>query len=390
MLPNPGGQLAPQDVMGRSRLIAELWRVLDRQSLILAAERRIGKTSIIRKMEAEPVAGKIPVWHDIEGLRTRLEFVESIYGDVETYLGRFTRTTEKVRAFLRETRGAEVGRFIKFPETEKQHWKTLLEKTFEDLVVHKSDTLVFFWDEVPLMLQNIVKTEGEAAAMELLDTLRALRQTHASIRMVFTGSVGLHNVLRSLRTAGYVNRPVNDMLTFDVPPLDEPDAVDLARRLLMGIEAKCSDIDATATAIARAVDSVPFYIHHVVNRIAFRGAHASPQTVLGIVTESLTEAQDPWDLRHYEERLKTYYSAAEATVALEILDTLCEREALRLDGLSEHLKGGSCRGDKEKLRELLTLLQMDHYIVQYPDGSFSFKFHLIRRYWGISRGLANV
>src|SRR5437870_4136078 len=129
MLPNPGGQLDPRDVVGRESLIAQLWSVLDKQSVVLVAERRIGKTSIVRKMEAEPATGKLPVWHDVEGFRTRLEFVESVYQDVEAYLGSFTRTTEHVRTFLREIRGAEIGKLIKFPDTEKKHWKTLLEKT---------------------------------------------------------------------------------------------------------------------------------------------------------------------------------------------------------------------------------------------------------------------
>ena len=45
------------------------------------------------------------------------------------------------------------------------------------------------------MLYNIVRHEGEAAAMELLDALRSIRQQHPSIRMVFTGSIGLHNII---------------------------------------------------------------------------------------------------------------------------------------------------------------------------------------------------
>ena len=211
MLPNPGGRVGPDEVVGRSRLILQLWEILECQSLVLLAERRIGKTSIIRKMEAEPATKKLPVYHDLEGCRTRLEFVEGVFHDVEAYLSTFTRSTERVRAFLRELRGAEVGKFVKFPDAEKQHWKVLLAKTLEDLASHEDGTLVFFWDEVPLMLQNIAKSEGEAAAMELLDTLRALRQTYPGIRMVFTGSIGLHNVIHSLRGSGYVNRPINDM-----------------------------------------------------------------------------------------------------------------------------------------------------------------------------------
>src|SRR5439155_10271575 len=104
-----------------------------------------------------------------------------------------------------------------------------------------------------------------------------------------------------------------DMLTIDVPPLDAADAQQLAERLLAGINAKSSNIAFAAAAIASAVDRVPYYIHHVANRIAFRGEEATPDVVATIVKESLTDAQDPWDLRHYRERLDTYYLADEVT-----------------------------------------------------------------------------
>ena len=49
MKANPGGQLDPSDIVGREELIDRLWRVLRRQSLVLVAVRRMGKTCIVKK-----------------------------------------------------------------------------------------------------------------------------------------------------------------------------------------------------------------------------------------------------------------------------------------------------------------------------------------------------
>jgi hypothetical protein len=57
MRPNPGGRIASSDVVGRDRLIAAIWRVLEQQSVQLLSERRIGKTSVVCKMIAEPQEG---------------------------------------------------------------------------------------------------------------------------------------------------------------------------------------------------------------------------------------------------------------------------------------------------------------------------------------------
>src|SRR5207244_1709762 len=104
-----------------------------------------------------------------------------------------------------------------------------------------------------------------------LDALRSLRQTHSGLRMVFTGSIGLHNVLTSLKRAGYANDPTNDMLTIDVPPLDPTHARQLASKLLNGEGIRVREPEAVIQAIADRVDGIPYFIHHVVDQLAQRG-----------------------------------------------------------------------------------------------------------------------
>ena len=58
---NPGGHIPPSEVIGRDRLIANLWRHLERQGVVLTAERRMGKTSIIKYLTGADVADCI-VW----------------------------------------------------------------------------------------------------------------------------------------------------------------------------------------------------------------------------------------------------------------------------------------------------------------------------------------
>ena len=73
MKANPGGYIPPEDVIGRDELIQRLWRILERQSLVLCSERRMGKTSIIKKMIAEAPKDKfLPIYRDLEGVKTPL------------------------------------------------------------------------------------------------------------------------------------------------------------------------------------------------------------------------------------------------------------------------------------------------------------------------------
>ncbi|MEP0755157.1 hypothetical protein NDA03_23355 [Trichocoleus sp. Lan] len=385
MRANPGGEIAPSEVFGRDKLIQSLWRSLERQSLVLSAERRMGKTSILKKMRAEAPADKLPVYRDLEKVRSPLEFAQTIFEDVEGYLSRSQQTAAKARQLLKNLAGIEIGSVVKFPDNVAQQWKTLLSKTIEDLVEHQDSTVIFFWDEMPLMLDNIKKREGESAAMEILDTLRSLRQTHSELRMVYTGSIGLHNVLTYLKRAGYANRPTNDMKTVDVPPLSPADAQELARRLLEGESIDTDDLQGTAQAIATAVDGIPYFIHHIVDHLVQEDDTVNVAMVDEVVNSYLIDAQDPWDLRYYRERIDTYYANDEKQLVLNLLDILAvTNQPLPFDELFNRLQSQLSNADRERARDVLTLIQQDRYISLQPEGYY-FRFPLIQRWWQMQR-----
>ncbi|MFB2897517.1 AAA family ATPase [Aerosakkonemataceae cyanobacterium BLCC-F50] len=382
MRANPGGEIAPSEVFGRDKLIQRLWRILERQSLVLSAERRMGKTSILKKMRAEAPADKLPVYRDLEKVRSPLEFAQTIFDDVENYLSGSQRTAQKARQWLKNLTGFEIGGLVKFPDNVADQWKALLTKTIEDLVENQQDRkVIFLWDEMPLMLDNIKKKEGENAAMEVLDTLRSLRQTHSELRMVYTGSIGLHNVLTALKRAGYINRPTNDMKTVDVPPLSADDADELARRLLEGEGIQTEEPQLTSQAIANSVDGIPYFIHHIVDHLVAEDLEANPAIVDEIVNSYLVDPQDPWDLRYYRERINNYYTDEEKQLVLNLLDILAVTDQpLPFDELFNRLESQLVNVDREKTRDVLTLIQQDHYINLQSNGYY-FRFSVIQSWW---------
>ena len=388
MKANPGGQIAPSEIIGRDDLIQRLWEVLERQSLILSAERRAGKTSVIKKMLAEAPHEKLPIYRDLEQVHTLLEFAELVFEDVEQYLSKLQRTAERTRRFISQLSGAEVKGIVKLPNVVAPHWKTLLTKIIEDLVEHQDRMVIFFWDELPMMLDNIKKREGEQLVMEVLNTLRALRQTHVGLRMVFTGSIGLHHVIASIKQAGYSNAPTNDMYHEEVLPLSAGYAQELARLLIEGESIHADDVHATTIAIANGVDCVPFYIHHVIDQMKQRKGTASAATAGQIIDSFLTDQLDRWDLQHYRSRIETYYGTRECGLALKLLDILSAAAGpLLFDELFNLLKTHRTTDSEEKARSVLVLLQRDHYVARQSNGAYSFRLQLIQRWWQLDRGV---
>ena len=382
---NPGGQIAPEEVIGRDLLITHLWERLEQQSFIFSGERRIGKSTILKKMKAEAPPGMLPIYRDLEGIRTPIEFVEGVWQDTETYL-REAGQARRVRDFLSQLIGTQFNDF-RFPEVAESHWKTLLTKTIEDLVTIQNSQVVFIWDEIPHMLGNF----SDQAAMEMLDILRSLRQTYPDVRMVFSGSIGLHHIVKNLQKAGYSNDPTNDMYPMDGQPLSLEDATELTVNLLEGEDISTPNIQTAASEIAQAVDCIPFYIHHLVNQL--KGLDASQftrNTITAIVDDSLRNPLNPWKMDHYRERIDNYYNEVQKPYALNILDILAINPPTSFQRLWQYLHSEPDTRDKETARTVLRLLLKDYYLVQIDNISgsmYGFRYQLVQKYWRLSRGL---
>lgn len=381
---NPGGQIAPEEIVGREESIESLWDRLRQQSLIFSGERRIGKSSILKKMTAEPPPDMLPIYRDLEGIRTPIEFVQAIWQDTETYL-RESGQARRVREYISELTDNYFDGY-QFPEVAEEHWKILLTKTIEDLVSLQNKQIVLIWDEMPHMLGNF----SSEAAMEVLDSLRSLRQTYPDVRMIFSGSIGLHHIIKHLQQAGYSNDPANDMYSIEGRPLSLETAIELAINLLRGEAVLVDDLLQTAEEIAFAADCIPYYIHHIIDRLKDSDRPIDPDLISDTVNESLRSPLNLWKMDHYRERIDNYYTDEQKPYALEILDILSINPPTSFSRLWQYLKTEPETKDKEMARSVLRLLLKDYYLVQEENLSgtlYTFRYQLVQKYWQISRGL---
>ena len=165
---NPGGRLDTKDVIGRDNEIERYWRVLQRQGLVLSAERRIGKTHILFKMRGECQSGYLPFYQDLEAVHSIAELIRSIYGTVQ----QSSSTLPNVKARIAKWSPLLPDKIggIEMP-TADASWQVLLTEAFDDLVNIADDNtrILMLWDEFPLMLHNLQRSAGPDTAIQLLD-----------------------------------------------------------------------------------------------------------------------------------------------------------------------------------------------------------------------------
>ena len=385
---NPGGRLQTDDIIGRDKEISRYWSVLERQGLVISAERRIGKTHIVLKMRDECRSGYLALYQDLEAVHSIADLIRSIYSTIEPAAG----TTPDVTARFAKWSGLLPKRIagVEIPSVDDA-WQALLSNAFDDLIqVAEGRRVLMLWDEFPLMLHNLQRQNGHESAIHLLDHLRALRLARADrLRFLFTGSIGLHLVLRSLREAGNANDPVNDMLSLTVPPMARADTRDLAAALLAETPAVPAQIPALAARIAEQVGGFPYYIHHVVDQLDQLRRPPDLGDVASAVDRLVYDAHDPANFNYYVNRLSSYYSDADRSLALTVLDVIASQPspapAPEILNLCRHREPSL---SDERLRQILTVLAEDHYIEPRKGAqgiAFDFRWQLVKKWWKETR-----
>jgi hypothetical protein len=366
-------------VIGREQLIADCWRTLASTSVALFAPRRIGKTSVLTRMAAEPPAGFIVVRRDLEGLESTAEFVQVLFEDVEKVLGRWRCTAKRARGLI-EKLAIETSH-IKV-QLQGPNWKRLLDSLFEDLeeqLAKLDQLLVLMWDEVTLFLDDLIRRSQHDQAMSWLDSLRAARQRHPHVRMILTGSIGFDEILRRLqRTHGYRNRPLNDVSKQFVPLLD----ADGATRLIAGLFHASTGDQALIDAMLVSSEGHPFVIQLLADRL-LRLQKPRAEDVDACLRQILRPPGDALDLHHYLERIEKQFDSTGATVARAVLDTLAAAghglvHAELFAALPDH--------DAELVRSTIRQLEDDFYLRREQER-FVFMLDLLRRFWREERGL---
>jgi len=399
-------QVSPEHIIGRNRLIFLIWKRLETQSVRFLAERRIGKTSVLKKMASEPCSGFCPIYLDLEKVHSADRFVEVLLSGLKPLMSATDKAVSRFAELLRKFGGTEVGGMVKIPELGKRGWQNAIEETFRAVCENNRDSrILLMLDELPYMLQSIANHDRKAKANEnfalaILDTLRAARHEHTNLRMIFCGSVGLHHVLNSLRNQQHASQPVNDMPGVEIHPLKMEDAVLLTLKLLdlEQVNVEPAKLAAIANLIASQTDCVPFYIERVVNRLAEQDATVVESTIEQTIRRHLMDDKNDWEMDHFRQRLKIYYEGdvvgannqpiLRHLIARRILDHIAiENESQSIDKVWNAMKAKFSLDDRDAVIELLSLLAQDHYLITDDQKHYTFRFPLIRRWWIISHGL---
>jgi hypothetical protein len=371
---NVGGVLAPEHLIGRQQSIEAVNTfIVDSPGVVLTGDRRIGKTSLLGKLESD----YLEVGHHVIKVSAETTKAETFASNLVTALGPQGWLADEKKRWTVDIVVSKWG--VTLRRTGKNG-----EKSQEDLFEWAAkraapNLLIVIIDELTVLLQAL--SVEPADAVEFMHSLRRARQAHPNLKMIFAGSIGLHHVVPD------GHGTTNDMQRVQVGALEPCEAVHLARCLIAGMQLVTDDERALAEAIARTADSIPYYVHYVVQRLVQRDGSSSADLPPNMMTEAMNDAEDPLDFRHYDTRLKNYFGSDAPTVR-KMLDHYAMDGASTLHDVITRLRGDGVKQlDRDAMLSLLNRLERDHYLVRLADGSNDFSSELLRCAWIAMRRL---
>lgn len=381
ILPQPGSTPAPSAFVGRTMTTMTARRDLRAgNNLALTDPRRMGKTFWMRYF-CHITTDFIPVFIDYEGVQTSEQFLLR----TAEALGRHEQVPKAAQSRFRgffEGLGAaglsldEVGLGPVKVRVGVQGLSAseLLHQCVRAIEDHPVGLpFLICMDEVPLAVRNIARREGAEAAGQVLQTLRELRGSLGSIRWIVAGSIGFHHVLRECAAT---EGDINDLDNLPLGPMPEEESIELARRLLLGIDR----LPADESAIAALVDfsgGIPFLLHKYASMLHDNpgAGRVTAQEVQDTFEAFVDDRDESRAITHLLTRLDPNYGV-DADLARTILDgTAAEPSSQSMESLSQRLGEES-----DRIGRVLDFLVDDHYLSR-RGNTVAWRYDILRRIW---------
>jgi hypothetical protein len=382
---NVTGALAQgNDFYGRGPEMARFWRNLETDNILLLAPRRVGKTSLMRKMGEDSARhGFTTIFVDVADCSDELHFVQRLYAAIlgsdegeslwsqvkDSWLGKTVERVQKIGG---------AGFSLEFRE-DAASWSRLGEE-FAGAVSKLDGRWLIQVDELPVFVLKMLGKGGEAErarVREFLYWMRRIRQQHSGVRWILAGSIGLDTVTARLNMAD----AINDLRIEKLGAFDAVTADGMLRSLAAAYQVQLEE-EVRGYIVSRAGWPAPYYLQLVFHEL---------RELSGAVTEANVDAAieyllgpqhknyfDYWRQRLYEE-----LGTLDAELALGLLNHCCRTpEGVKRSSLSLVLAGPIAEPLKreEKLRYLMDIFENDGYLAQV-DGRWCFRSPLLREFW---------
>ena len=391
----------------KTELEALTERVRDGTHTLLTAQRRMGKTSLVRELlrRLKDEGSFETVFADLEGASTPADAIAEIGFQSRSAQGAWGR----IRSLFANVPPAEVeigGRIPALADADLRvklragidagNWRQKGDEVFAALAGNGRPVALAI-DELPIFVNRMLKgddyrkgrdygitPERRRTADEFLSWLRKNGQMHRGrISMLLSGSVSLEPILQQAGLSAHANI----FSPFDLKPWDRETAMDC-----LGALGETYGLDLPQAVRQDMCRRLRCQIPHHVQRF-FDTLHedlrragqrnASLEDVERVYDSEMLGIRGQMDLVHYEGRLRMVLGDEGYRAALEMLtETAVNDGRLRGDAIGQYRESLAAEAgtDPPLIEDVLHVLEHDGYLARQGDG-YRFVSGLLEDWW---------
>ena len=378
-------------------------RVRDGTHTLLTAQRRMGKTSLVRELfrRLDQEGDFATVFVDLEGANDAADAMaeiaiqaKSVQKAWDRIVSGFANRLRDIRDHIDEVGVADLRVKIR-AGIDAGSWQRSGDQVFEALAASEK-SVVLAIDELPILVNRLLKgqdhrrsPERREAADQFLSWLRRNGQAHRNkVCLIISGSVGLEPILRQAGLSAHANI----YAPFELHPWSQETSV----RCLAAL-ARTYDIQASKevrSAMCRRLRCcVPHHLQQYFDHLHAhlrrkRRKRATVEDVELVYKRELLSVRGQIDQEHYEGRLKMILGIEGYKTALDLLTEAAVNEGVLTHQAVQNFRDSlmsSPAEDGVSIDDVLYSLEHDGY-VERRDGGYRFVSGLLEDWWRARHG----
>lgn len=377
-----GQAVRGNDFWDRNSEISIIWNKIDSGShILLAAPRRVGKTSIMFNLLDNPKDDYIVMYIDTESADNENEFWQKLFNALQeeefvnklkSYSNTFFEKIKNIRIDKISTSG------VTFGDGETLDYSEAFEKMIKDLDTSKK--LIIMIDEFAQTVENIIKYEDTSSAIKFIKRHRELRQNQkisSKVSFIYAGSIGLESVVSKLNGMKHIN----DLNSIKVNPLSFIESKQFISVLASNLELNLDDT-VINEFLKRVEWYIPFYIQLIIQEIkTITIENNIYEVTVEILDKAINNALNHRNhFEHWRSKLKEALGINEFKFTKEILNHISENNTMEsLDIINIGVRYDL---DDDEVKEIIHSLIHDGYI-NNNDNPKEYRFNspILKMWW---------
>lgn len=377
-------------------------RAHDRVHSLIAAPRRMGKTSLIREsLRRLQDSGKFDtVFVDLEDVHEPSDAIANIAARSRDVQGAWNRIKDLFSVGTQKT----IDRFdaVEFSELRVQLRANVTSGDFKQrgtgifaALASNPKPVIVALDELPIFLNRLVNQDREQSGVDgrywadlVLSWLRGCAQEYRdNVVLILSGSIGLQPVLRRLGMSAHANI----YAPLELKAWDDQTASKCLTELAENYEISLPS-NVACKMCERLRQNIPHHVQKFFDALHehLRREHrnqANLADVAIVYTTQMLSINGQVDLDHYQIRLRDVFDDAEYRICMELLTEAANNSGLLTNDTigmfhdyASTLSGSEGSGSREIIRYILEILESDGYFHKVSNG-YRFGSGLVEDWW---------